>query len=266
MTKTTPTILPQPRAVKRLLVDIEVSPNTVLTWRVGHDIDVSYDGIVNERAIICVCWKWAGEKKVYSATWDKKQNDKGLLAELVPFLNEADEVIGHNLGRFDLPWTKTRALLHGIPTQPAYKVVDTLRLARSQFHFNSNRLDYIAKFLGVGSKIKTGFELWKAIVLRNDAKALAKMVRYCKNDVVILERVWERLVAVTTHTTHAAVLAGGTKWACPHCASENVHLNKTKVAAGGGVKYGFQCSDCGRYFTVGPAAYNAYVKAKELEA
>jgi hypothetical protein len=254
-----------PRSVKRLFLDFETSPNIVTSWRVGHKIDLSYDNIIKERAIICACWKWEGEKIVHSATWDQKQNDKAPLATLMDAINEADEVIGHNVARFDLPWFKTRCLYHDLLTLPEYKVVDTLQIARRKFYFNSNRLDYIAKYLGLGQKIKTGAALWRSVVLDNDPAALKKMVIYCRNDVILSEKVWKLLTAVTPHATHAGILAGGEKWSCPHCASTNVKVNKTKVMAGGGVKHGMQCNDCGRYYTIGAPACAAYLKAKNIK-
>lgn len=260
------TTKPEPRKIKRLFYDLETSPNICTVWRTGHDIDVNEDNIVKERAVICAGWKWQGEKKVNILPWDKNQNDKTLLAEFMTAINDADEIIGHNIDRFDLPWFRTRCLFHKLPTMPDYKTVDTLLIARKKFMFNSNRLDYIAKYLGIGAKIKTGFALWKAVVLDNDPKALKKMMRYCQHDVVLLEKVWERLSAVTTHVTHAGVLAGHDKWSCPSCTSENVHLNKTKITASGTTKYSFQCNDCGRYHSVGAPAFKAYQEAKKLVA
>jgi hypothetical protein len=86
----------------------------------------------------------------------------------------------------------TRCLLHGISMFPKYTTIDTLKEARGRFRFNSNRLDYIGKFLGLGQKVHTGFDLWKDIMLRNCAKSMLKMLAYCKNDVRLLENVFNR--------------------------------------------------------------------------
>jgi len=67
-------------------------------------------------------------------------------------------------------------------------------MARNMFKFNSNRLDYIAQYLGVGGKTSTSYDLWKDIVLKNDKKAMNTMVLYCKNDVEILQKVHEKLL------------------------------------------------------------------------
>lgn len=261
--KTAPQVL-KPRKVKTLLLDIETSPNQVFVWRTGHEVNVSYDSIIKERAVICACWKWAGEKKVYRATWDKNQVDISVLKPLAAAVAEADVVIGHNVGRFDLPWIRTRCLFHKLPMLSDQKVVDTLTIARRLFAFNSNRLDYIARFLGIGCKLKTGFDLWRRIVLNKDAAALKRMVTYCANDVILLEKVWLRLSEMTAAPVHAGVLAGGDKWSCPSCGSDEVKVNKTKVTAGGGIKHGMNCNKCGHYHTIGAPAYTAYAKAKGL--
>ena len=51
----------------------------------------------------------------------------------------------------------------------------------------------MARYLGIGRKLPTGFDLWKEIVLNNNEKSLAKMVRYCRHDVVLLEEVWDKM-------------------------------------------------------------------------
>jgi len=71
---------------KRLFFDIETSFNIGIFWRAGYNQSIRPDDIIHERAIICVCWKWEGEDKVYSLTWDKNQSDKNLLEEFIKVL------------------------------------------------------------------------------------------------------------------------------------------------------------------------------------
>ena len=168
---------------KRLFFDIETSPNIGMFWTAGYKLNIGHDNIIKERAIICICYKWEGDEKIYSLTWDNDQNDKKMLEKFVLIANEADELVGHNGDKYDLAWIKTRCLFHGIPMFPKYTTIDTLKQARAHFRFNSNKLDYIGKFLGLGEKIHTGFDLWKNIVLNKDKQALEDMVTYCKGDV-----------------------------------------------------------------------------------
>lgn len=254
------------RKVRRLFYDIEVSPNIVLSWKTGFKLNIGHDSIIKERAIICIAWKWQGESDVHILSWDQHQDDKAMLVAFLKVANEADELVAHWGDGFDLPWFKTRCLYHGLITPPDYKTVDTCVWAKRRFYFNSNKLDYIAQYLGVGAKIKTSYSLWKDIVLNKCPKALALMLVYCKQDVTVLERVWERLSAVVAHKTHAGVLAGGAKWQCPRTGSTNVKVSKTRVTAGGTVQYQMVSLDDGTYYSISSAAHDAYQEAKQRRA
>lgn len=240
---------------KRLFFDIETSPNIGFFWQAGYKLNVPYSNIIKERAIICICYKWAGDKKVYSLNWDSSQDDKEMLEQFMVIANSADELVGHNGDKFDLPWIRTRCLYHGIPCFPSYNTIDTLKSARSKFRFNSNRLDYIAKYLGFGGKTDTGFDLWKNIVLHSDKKALKKMVDYCKNDVVILEKVYNHIANYIPHKTHYGALAGN-KYSCPECATDNLTVSKRRYTAAGILKIQLVCGDCGKYHTVSKTVYD----------
>lgn len=269
-TLSAPIAAPASRKLRRLFLDIETSPNVGLFWRAGYKLNIDSDNILDERAVICVGWKWAGEKEVYALTWDKNQNDKTLLKELIEVVNSADEIVAHNGDKFDMPWIKTRCLFHGIPTFPAHKTIDTLQWARRKFYFNSNKLNYIAKFLGLGGKIKTEFSLWKEVVLNKNAEALKSMVTYCKRDVELLEQVYNRLAEHCKPKTHVGVMSGLGKWSCPHCGSLRVHRNRIAVTSAGTVQHQMRCGKpgktvsrtlfgCGRTFTINDASYKAFL-------
>ena len=61
---------------KRLFFDIETSPNIGFFWQAGYKKNIDYSNIIKERAIICICYKWEGEKEVGYLHWDAKQCDK----------------------------------------------------------------------------------------------------------------------------------------------------------------------------------------------
>lgn len=249
--------------LRRLFWDIETSPNVVLSWRTGYKINIDHDNILHERAIICIGYKWEGESKVHALTWDDDQSDREMLATFLEVAAEADELVAHNGDRFDLPWVKARCAHHGLPTFPTYKTVDTLQWAKRRFLFNSNRLDYLGAFLGLGRKHSTEFGLWKAIVLQRDAKALRRMVAYCKRDVQLLEDVYAKLAPHVPHKTHAGVLAGRDKWTCPHCATTDVFVARgVRVSAAGAKSYQMKCRKCHRSYTASETAHTAYREAK----
>ena len=139
--------------IRRLICDAETSPNIGFFWRAGFRLSINHDNILHERAIICICYKWEGERTVHSLEW-KKGDDKDLLKRFLKVALEADELVAHNGDKFDIKWFNTRCLKHGLEPPPIWKTVDTLVIARRRFYFNSNRLDYLGKYLLDEGKIK----------------------------------------------------------------------------------------------------------------
>jgi|JI10StandDraft_1071094.scaffolds.fasta_scaffold114534_3 uncharacterized protein YprB with RNaseH-like and TPR domain len=180
------------RPKRKIFFDIETSPNVVFSWRIGNKVNLSHDNIINERAIICICYKWDDEDVVHSLKWNKG-DDKEMLKKFAKIIDSADEVIGQNSDKFDLKWLRTRCILHDIPISNKFNSIDTLKMARAGFNFNSNKLDYMGSYLGLGKKLSTGYDLWTKIVLHNDSKAMEDMITYCKQDVALLEKVYEKL-------------------------------------------------------------------------
>ena len=232
---------------RRLFFDIETSPNIGLFWESGYKKNIDYSNIIKERAIICICYKWEDDDIVHFLTWDKKQCDKSMLKKFIQVANMADELIGHNGDKFDLAWIRTRCLFHRIDMFPNYITIDTLKIARSKFRFNSNRLNYIAQYLGLGEKIKTEFDLWKDVLLHKDKVALDKMVKYCQKDVKLLEDVWKELKNHIGAKTHYGVIFGANRHDCPECGSDNVISSGNRVTATGTKYKRYQCKTCGKY-------------------
>jgi uncharacterized protein YprB with RNaseH-like and TPR domain len=234
---------------KRLFFDIETSPNIGLFFEAGYKKNIGYDSIIKERAIICICYKWEDDKEVHSLQWDAKQSDKKMLEQFVKVANSADEMVGHNGDRFDLTWIRTRCLFHHIQMFPNYTTIDTLKISRSKFRFNSNKLDYIAKFLGVGKKIKTDFNLWKDILLNKDKIAMAKMIKYCKMDVIVLEKVYNQLRNHIAAKTHFGVIFGQDRGSCSECGSDDLSISNRRTLASGIKKIQYTCNTCHKYHT-----------------
>ena len=245
---------------KRLLVDIETSPNVVYSWRVGYKISINYENILQERAIICIGYKWQGEKETHCLTWNNG-DDKAMLKAFIPILESADEVVAHFGDRFDIPWLRARAAFHGITVSPHIKTIDTKAQSARLFYFNSNRLDYLGQFLGVGKKIETDFDLWKDVVA-GDEVALAKMVRYCRQDVKLLEKVYLRLEGYNKPKTHQGVMRGQPCSTCPKCASPNVIAIGKQVTGTGAVRPKMKCKTCSQVFLVTRAELSRHIKCK----
>jgi len=240
---------------KRLFFDIETSPNIGFFWSSGYKLNIPHDNIIQERAVICVCYKWEHEKQTQYLTWNNG-DDRELLEKFMQIMDSADEVVGQNSDNFDIKWLRTRCLSHGIQAQPEYQSVDTYKLAKKYFRFNSNKLDYMSSFMGFGNKLHTGYDLWKKIVLNNDQKAMNQMVKYCKKDVLLLEKVHNKMKNYVKHKTHVAIVEGQTKLDCPECSSTNTRFNGNRVSAAGIKSKKLQCQNCGKNYSVAYSVYN----------
>lgn len=238
--------------MKRLYFDIETSPNIATVWGTGRKQWIDYENIIKERAVICIGFKIDGEKQADVLTWDKNQCDRKMLDKFGKLLAGVQECVGHNIDKFDMPWVRSRMLFHGLPPMPQIKTADTLQWSRRYMYFNSNRLDYIATFLGIGCKVRTEFKLWKDVLLKqNDhSHALHMMSEYCKHDVELLEKVWKKLQLYCPVRTHAGVLNDSEKWSCPRCASENVQRWSRWATAAGTIRNRMRCKDCLGSYTV----------------
>ncbi len=255
----------EPRKIKRLFADIETSPNIVLAFSAGFNLTINHDAIIHERKVICIGYKWEGDRNVTVLRWDKDQNDRQMLEKFVKVAEEADEICGHYGDHFDWPWIRTRILYHHLPAIPVYKTIDTKAIASKYFYFNSNKLDYISNFLGHGKKLRTDFDLWKKILMDRCEKSLNYMCRYCGVDVRRLESVYKDFQPFIKQKTHAGVLMGLDKWTCPHDGSKNVSKSKTRVSAQGTVSHQMRCNDCGAFYSISQTAYDQYLKAKRAK-
>jgi len=245
---------------KILIYDLEVSYNIVKSWRVGYNLNINPSDIIKERKIICVSYKWLGEDQIYNIQWDKNQDDKFLLEQFIPVLNEADLIVAHNGDRFDLKWLKTRAIYHDLEMLVNYPQFDTLKVAKKKFNFNSNKLDYISEYLGFENKIKTSIKLWDDIIFKDCPKAMDEMVKYCNMDVELLEKVYNKLVHWENPKYHFGVNNNLPKESSPVSGGYNLELVKTVTTAQGTIKRIMKDLDTNRLFEMSDSNYLKYKK------
>ena len=248
----------KPWKPKRLFYDIETSYNIVKAWRIGYNINLNMDDIIQERAIITIAYKWEGEDDVTVLSWDKGC-DKKIIEDFVKVMSEADELVGHNVDRYDTKFIMARALKHNISVLPKYQSTDTLKLAKKHFMLNSNKLDYIAQYLGIGHKTKhRGLSMWDDIILRNDPKALEEMIEYNVQDVFLTEQVYHKLMEYSLPKVNHASKQTGDKHTCPQCGSDHAELHKTYIS-GSGVKTRLMgCKSCSTNFTISNTNYTKF--------
>jgi predicted RNA-binding Zn-ribbon protein involved in translation (DUF1610 family) len=242
---------PQNRKPRILLWDIETTHNLVATFRLFGEDYIPHQNLIQERYIVCAAWKWLGESKVHTvATTDNPElfakdphNDLHVVQTLQDVLSEADVIVHHNGDTYDIKFFRGRSLYHQFPPIPPFKSVDTKKIAKQHFMFNSNRLDYLGQFLGVGRKADTRTGLWLD-VLKGSKKAIKEMVTYNKQDVLLLEDIFLKLMPYVTNINQH--LFGATE-GCPRCGS--LHIQSRGVHRAEARTYQrFQCQECGGWF------------------
>ena len=236
---------------KILYWDIETSLQLVAVFQLGNNDWIDPSSLVSERYIICGSWQWEGESKVHAVSVldDPKRyakdpcDDYHVVKTLYKVLSEADFIVHHNGDSFDKRYLETRALAHGFPALPPISTVDTYKVAKARFMFNSNKLDYIGKLLKVGKKIPTTPGLWMR-VLKGDKKAIKEMVEYNKHDVTLLREVFMKLRPYIPNYI-SRELFGET--GCPRCGSTKIQSRGYHRAISR-IYRRFQCQACSGWF------------------
>ncbi len=220
-----------PYTVKRLFIDIETSLSIVGTFSLWPKY-IDPKTIFKEWFIICAAWKWEGSDVIYS-TVAKGVDDRMVIKSISEAISIADEIIYHNGRKFDFKKLQTRAVYHKLP--PIYKPreIDTLLQARKHFSFTSNKLDYLATYLGLPNKLPTDISLWVRIQ-NNDTTAAKEMAEYNKHDVVVLEKVFKRLQPYID-IGYNYNICNGLGYRCPSCGSNKLQ------------KWGFRYTTVGKY-------------------
>lgn len=229
--------------MKILFLDIETFPNVVYTWGLFNQF-INHTHIVDSGRTACWSAKWLGEKKVMYAGLDTHSN-RNMLREIHRLLDEADAVVHYNGKRFDIPTLNKEFIKHGMSPPAPYKQIDLLTVARSQFRFTSNKLDYIAKFLGLGGKEHhKGHSLWVGC-MNNDPASWKVMQRYNKRDVTLLEDVYDKMLPWIPRHANWSVFQNAL--VCPNCGS--MHFQKRGLEhTMMGTYQRYQCNKCRKWF------------------
>tara|TARA_Y100000004_G_scaffold87711_1_gene98334 strand:- start:5717 stop:6490 length:774 start_codon:yes stop_codon:yes gene_type:complete len=234
---------------KILYYDLETAPNLSFVWGQYEQNVIDHS---REWYMLCFSYRWEHERKTHvcslvdfpDAYKQDPENDFHVVKRLHEMLDEADIIIAHNGDKFDLRKANARFVAHGLGPVSPVRQIDTLKVARKYFMFNSNKLDHLGNYLGVGRKVSTGgFETW-AGCMRGDRKAWRTMIKYARQDVSLLRDVYLKLRPWMTNHPNLNVYDGGAS--CPTCGSDNLQKRgkrHTQVAT----YQTYQCNDCKSY-------------------
>lgn len=230
-----------------LILDIETAPNIAYVWRYFKE-NIAAKQVLQNGYMLSFAAKWLGEPVIFYEDLSV-QHEKDMLVVLHKLLDEADIVVAHNGDAFDLPHIQGRFLYHGIQPPAPYKTVDTRLIAKREFNFPSNSLEYLAQVLELpiqkGKHKKfPGFELWLEI-LRNNPEAWEEMKDYNTDDILVLEQLYIKMRPFMRNHPNVGVFDEHHDAAvCPKCGSGHIQYRgyaHTNV----GRFHRFQCNDCG---------------------
>jgi DNA polymerase elongation subunit (family B) len=237
--------------VKILALDIETAPNSVHVWGLFNQ-NVGVSQIMQTGRVMCFAAKWLGQKGItfYS---EHSQGHRETIDAAYSLISEADAVLTYNGRSFDLPTLNREFLKYGMTPPAPYHDIDLILTMRKRFRFASNKLDHICRELELGKKTKhAGHELW-VNCMNGDEKAWRVMEKYNRHDVVLLERLYEKVRPWIDQHPNAGLFVSGL--ACTNCGGH--HLQSRGLQATRTHKYQrYHCQDCGTWmrsrFTLTP--------------
>lgn len=244
----------KPVTPKITLWDIETTHNLIAKFNLREEY-INFESIIQERYVVSAAWKQLGAKRVEAVSVldnpkrykTNPHDDFHVLKTLHDVLSQSDVIVAHNGDAYDIKFTTGRMLFHGFSPLPPIRSIDTLKTAKKRFLFNSNRLDYLGQFLGLGRKKETPKGLWlKVLKAGPDAPdAIRTMVEYNKQDVNLLEGVFNKLRPyMDDHINYHLFGHAG----CPRCGSHDIAESPMRHTAITNVYRKLQCLSCGGWF------------------
>jgi hypothetical protein len=225
-----------------LAIDIETSPNVAHVWGLWNQ-NVGLNQLLQSQEMICFSAKWLGEDEIQF--WSGFHDGQDVMVQHAhQLLDEADVILHYNGKRFDVPHLNREFLLAGLFPPAPFQQIDLYSTVKKRFRFPSNKLDYVSRALGLEGKVHhEGHELWVRC-LAGDMEAWTLMETYNKQDVVLLEQMYEKLLPwIPSHPSKTLIdgIHG-----CSACGGQK--MKAQGYAYTGVSKYQkFQCLKCGKW-------------------
>jgi hypothetical protein len=239
-------------AARIAVVDIERQSGIVEgVWGLKQNGWLNPGQFLEPPRTICLAWKWLGEDEIgFAAEWNRGGH-AGMVKKAHAVMDEADYIVGWNSRGFDVKHLKSEFILHDMKPPAPHKDVDLMQVAKRNFGFLSNRMNYIAEQLNCGSKVQTGgSNLWSKLRhAKGDELREARelMERYNRQDVVLTEELYNLMLPWVSGLNLAAYADGErTGPVCPNCESLDVQYRGFQVTSTRRYQR-FQCQQCGRW-------------------
>lgn len=212
---------------KILFLDIETRPAVAYVWQL-FDVTVALNQVVDPGGTICFGAKWAGDKRmIFYSDWQHGHAE--MIAQAHKLFSEADAIITYNGDRFDIPKLRGEFLLANLPPPPPLTSIDVYKAVKKH-GLLSNKLAFVGPLLTDEEKLKhEGMELWTK-VLHGDRAAQRKMQRYCSQDVLLLEKVYDRIRPYIANHPHLGMTGAHQCGNCGSHRTEAAGIRRTKAS------------------------------------
>lgn len=247
-----------------IILDIETAPSLAFVWGMWKQ-NISQDMLIDRGFIMSCSIKEPGGHEVHYYE-NRTEDDYEITRDILGWLDKADYVITHNGKKFDIPFIKARAVVHGLRPPSPHKDIDTLVIAKKEFKFTRNSLANLCEELRVTHKKLdhakfSGFKLW-AECMKGNEEAWKEMRLYNEMDVIALEEVYLKLMSWSSEHPNINVNDNDETMRCPKCGS--VHIIKRGFYTTNAGKYQrYACSECGGWSS-GRYTTNTTEKRKSL--
>ena len=167
--------------------------------KIGYlDIETSH-----LKANFGICFSWClkeqGNDNIEYAVVTKEEMrdgtlDKRVIQECIDAIEKYTVIYTYYGTRFDVPFLRTRAMMHNLDFPPASEILhrDMYYQVRRLMQLHRNRLEVACGVLGIEGKTHINWQYWVMAMTGNE-EALAYILEHNKQDVIILEKLHERL-------------------------------------------------------------------------
>ena len=237
--------------MKLLFLDIETSPAVVYTWDLFKP-HISVDQIITPTSLLCFSARWHDEEEVQFFSSKKRSGpefDK-MIRAAHRLLSAADAICHYNGISFDIPRLNQEFLRLGLAPPPPTAQIDLKKVVMTKFGMISSKLAFVGPYLEIGEKIRhEGWPLW-IDCLANEKDAWRKMEAYNRQDVVLLAKLYEKLLPwIDGHPNMNLFVDDGQEIVlprCKNCGSEKIRKQGFKRTSTN-VYQQVQCCVCGTW-------------------
>jgi len=227
--------------IKLLYLDIETTPHEGTFWNLFPKY-IPINQLRKPTEVLCWAAKWEGDRDVIF----RRTGDEDFIEKMHGLLDEADAVCHYNGKAFDIKHLNREFAVRGLTPPSPYAQIDLLSVVRQNFKLASNKLDYVCRYFGLGTKVKhVGIELWYDC-MDEDPTAWRMMTRYNKRDTVLLPKLYKFLRPWIKSHPNVALYMDTDRPTCGTCGSTQLQSRgsyRTKAC----VYRRWHCTGCGTW-------------------